>query len=171
MRHIPTEGMMSSLTIRISGHSLPGVRCVGLPGIAKPVYEGIHVGVQHRQEVVQLVSGDAAAACWDLDVDVVPGLDGKPDFRGPWVHGKPGDRFVYLSWGELGADGAFSSFRRAKIMLMAIDEALVHEAVSTGTILEGRLPLTDAKGGPLCAAVRPPVIRWSRIPAGVGAPA
>jgi hypothetical protein len=161
---------VSNLTIRISGYDLPGGRCAGLPGIAKPVYESVHVGVQYRREVVQLVSGDAAAACWDLDVDVVPGRDGAPDFRGPWVQGKPGDRFVYLSWGELAADDTFTSFRRAKLMLRAIDETLVHEAAATGTILEGRLPLTDAKGGPLCAAVRPPTITWSIVPAVVGAP-
>jgi hypothetical protein len=28
-------------------------------------------------------------------------------------------------------------------------------------MLVGRLGLTDAKGNPLCAAVRPPVIEWS----------
>lgn len=28
-------------------------------------------------------------------------------------------------------------------------------------VLVGRLGLTDPKGNPLCAAVRPPVIEWS----------
>jgi hypothetical protein len=28
-------------------------------------------------------------------------------------------------------------------------------------VLVGRLGLTDPKGGPLCASVRPPVVQWS----------
>jgi hypothetical protein len=32
-------------------------------------------------------------------------------------------------------------------------------------LLVGRLGLTDRKGNPLCAAVRPPVIEWSAMAA------
>jgi hypothetical protein len=155
---------MATVTIRIRGHTLPGGRCVGLPGIAKPVYEGVHVGVQRKSEVVNLVSGDAAEACWDLEIEVGPGRSGTMDFFGQWVHGKPGERFLYLSWGELGADGAFAMFRRAKLWLGTIGEESIQRAIETGAVVEGRLGLTDCKGGPLCASVRPPVIRWSVIP-------
>jgi hypothetical protein len=153
---------MATVTIRIRGHTLPGSRCVGLPGIAKPVYEAVHVGVQRRKEVVDLVSGDAAEACWDLEIEVGPGRDGTLDFRGPWVHGKPGERFLYLSWGELlGANRFFHGFRRAKLWLGTIGEERLRRAIETGAVVEGRLGLTDGKGGPLCASVRPPVIQWS----------
>jgi hypothetical protein len=76
--------------------TFPGGRCVGLPGIAKPCYEAIYVGVQRKRDVVDLVPGDAPEACWDLQIEVAPGRDGSLDFRGPWVHGKPGERFLYL---------------------------------------------------------------------------
>jgi len=154
---------MTTVTFRISGYDLPGARCVGLPGIAKPVYDNVHVGVQHKREVVSLVRGDAAEARWDLDVDIVPGRDGRLDFRGPWVQGKLGDRFLYLTRGGRIAGGCLATFRRAKLMLAVIDEGLLHEAIASGATLEGRLPLTDAKGGPRCAAVRPPDIRWSLL--------
>src|SRR5215212_2247167 len=147
---------MSTVTIRIRGHTLPGPRCVGLPGIAKPVYEGVHVGVQRQRDVVDLVPGDADEAVWDLPIDVLPGRDGRLDFRGPYVHGKPGERFVYLNWGEVGASGGFAGFRRAKLWLGTIGDELLEQAITSRSVIEGRLPLTDRRGGPLCASVRPP---------------
>jgi hypothetical protein len=154
---------MSIVTIRIRGHDLPGLRCQGLPGIAKPVYEGIHVGVQRQRMVVDLVPGDAAEAVWELAVDVVPGRSGGLDFRGPYVHGKPGERFLYLSWGEVDADGGFAMFRRAKLWLGTMGDELLQKAIASGSVVEGRLPLTDGRGGPLCASVRPPTIAWSLV--------
>ncbi len=152
---------MSAVTVRIRGHTLPGRRCVGLPGIAKPVYEGVHIGMQRQKAVVDLVPGDATEASWTFPIEVVPGRSGGLDFRGPWVHGKPGERFLYLSWGEVPAVDQFLMFRRAKLWLTTISEELLQEALNTGATIEGRLPLTDSKGGPICASVRPPVIAWS----------
>jgi hypothetical protein len=152
---------MSSVTLRIRGHDLPGRRCSGLPGIAKPVYDGIHVGVQRKREVVDLVPGDAPEACWSLELDVAPGRDGALDFRGPWAQGKPAERFLYLSWGELDALGQFQMFRRAKIWLTTIGDDLLQRALDSGAAIEGRLGLSDRRGHPLCASVRPPVITWS----------
>ena len=51
-------------------------------------------------------------------------------------------------------------FRRAKLWLDAIPPAVIDSALDSG-LLVGRLGLTDPKGKPLCAAVRPPVIEWS----------
>jgi Family of unknown function (DUF5990) len=50
-------------------------------------------------------------------------------------------------------------FRRANLILDAIPDWVVDEAVESG-LLVGRLGLTDAEGNPRCAAVRPPVIDW-----------
>jgi hypothetical protein len=152
---------MTTVMFRIQGHTLPGIRCVGLPGIAKPVYEGVHVGVQRQREVVDLIPGDAAEASWAFPIDVVPGRSGGLDFRGPWVHGKPGERFLYLSWGEVDALGHFCGFRRAKLWLTTIGEERLQAALDSGAAIEGRLPLTDKRGGPICAAIRPPLIEWS----------
>jgi hypothetical protein len=155
---------MTSLTLRIRGYDLPGLCCVGRPNDARPARESVHVGIQRRREVVDLVPGDAVEATWEISIDVDPGRDGGTDFRGPHVQGKPGERFVYLSWGEVAADGQFAMFRRAKLWLGDIDEALLREAVAQSVVIEGRLPLTDRRGGPLCASVRPPLIHWYLIP-------
>ena len=48
-------------------------------------------------------------------------------------------------------------------MLDAIDAVTLDAARRYGSLV-ARLGLTDAKGHPLCAAVRPPLIRWSAAP-------
>ena len=53
-------------------------------------------------------------------------------------------------------------FRRAKLMLDEVPrEVLV--AASTSGVLVGRLGLTDARGNPVCAAVRGPGIEWAAV--------
>jgi hypothetical protein len=138
------------------------VRIVGvnLPGRAWGGYDNIHVGVQRQAEVVDLVAGDAREAVWSFVVDVTA----EGDFRGPFVHGKKGDRFFYLSWGTVGAAGGFSMFRRAKLMLAAVDAGTLAAAVPAHRLV-ATLALTDGKGGPRCASVRPPAIAWTVAPA------
>jgi hypothetical protein len=134
---------------------------VNLPGRAWACYDNIHVGVQRKAEVVDLVAGDAGEAVWHFSVEVTP--DG--DFRGPFVQGRKGERFVYLSWGTVDAGGRFTMFRRAKLMLAAVDAATIESADAPGHVLVATLALTDGKGAPRCAAVRPPAISWTAAPA------
>jgi hypothetical protein len=87
------------------------------------------------------------------------------DVTGPYIQGRRGGRFIYLSWGTVDDAGAFTLFRRAKLMLDAVEPATLDAARRYGRLI-ARLNLTDAKGHPLCAAVRPPLISWSASPAG-----
>lgn len=139
---------MSPLSLRIIGRDLPGRECGG--------YRDVHVAVQRGREPETAVPGDAAEAVWEFTVEAVAAPDGAWDFRGPYVHGRRGARFLYLTWGELPAGGAFTMFRRAKLML----DDLPPQAVERGAA-EARLGLTDACGMPVCAAVRPPGLTWS----------
>ncbi len=79
--------------------------------------------------------------------------------RGPQIHGSPRRRFIYLSWGDLDAAGSFTMFRRAKLWLDAVSDEVMTAAIDSETLV-GRLGLTDSKGWPLCASVRPPQIEW-----------
>lgn len=121
----------------IRGHQFPGVTCGS--------YTNIHVGLQVRQEPVDLVPADADAAEWVAEIRTVDG-----DFRGPAVHGKKGERFVYLTWGTVDGE-SFSMFRRAKLMLgdLPADADEVNVDVD----------LTDEHGMPRCARLCPPAIR------------
>jgi hypothetical protein len=156
-RRIDNEGVQ----IDIEGSDLPGRSCGPSPD--RPGgHSNIHVGVQRRnrpEELLGLVPGDAPSARWTLECTATVSSTGV-DLRGPYIQGRPGGRFIYLSWGTLDEALAFTMFRRAKLQLDAVPSAVLDDAVERG-LLVGRLGLTDAKGTPICAAVRPPVIDWS----------
>ena len=86
---------------------------------------------------------------------------GKPNFLGPYAHGKPDERFLYLCWGVRN-ERHFHMFRRAKVQLSHLDWATVEKAARTKRAIEAVVRLTDAKGGPLCASVKPTHIDWRR---------
>ena len=115
--------------------------------------------MQRGREVVALVPGDVTAAVFELTVDVATGRDGRPDFRGPFVHGRPGERFLYLSWGEVGTAGRFEMFRRAKLHLSAISEDVITPArTASAPVEEPSTSPTSAVSR--CASIRPPRITW-----------
>ncbi|RST09046.1 monooxygenase [Streptomyces sp. WAC07149] len=103
--------------------------------------------------------GDAGSALWTLECTARRDAAGL-DLTGPWIQGRPGQRFVYLTWNGVDGTGVRGMFRRAKLMLDAVDPAAAAAAADTG-LLVARLALTDAHGRPLCAAVRPPAVTWS----------
>ena len=143
------------MRITIEGRDLPGRRFVsdGVP------LDNVHVAVQVAKDPVGLVPGDADSARWDVDVRAV--VDGDAvDLRGAAVHGTRGVRFLYLTWGDVGADDSFSMFRRAKLMIADIDPALLATAAGDDGTLVASVRLTDEHGCPICARVRPPAISW-----------
>ena len=141
------------LRIRIVGTNMPG-RIFG-------EHRHIHVGVQCRKEAVDFTPGDAAEATFEFDVDVLRDDGGNWDFRGPYVHGPRGERFIYLVWADLPPGSGGAMFRRAKLHLSCLEAGLISRAVEPGRELTATLGLTDGKGGPRCASVRPPGISWS----------
>lgn len=120
----------------IRGHRLPGLIC--------GPHTNIHVGLQVRKDPADLVPADAATALWTTDLQTDGG-----DFRGPAVHGRRGERFVYLTWGTVQGD-SFTMFRRAKIML----DDLPGDAEEITLDVD----LTDESGMPRCARVQPTTI-------------
>ncbi|MEV8093251.1 DUF5990 family protein [Kitasatospora sp. NPDC085879] len=148
------------MKLRIDATDLPGRSCAPGPGF--PGATGIHVAVQRRgrpDELLDPQPGDAPAATWTLECTATRTPRGI-DLRGSHIQGGPHARFVYLSWGSVDAAGAFAVFRRAKLMLDAVDPDTAAAAVDSG-LLVARLGLTDGRGNPRCAAVRPPAITWS----------
>ncbi|MER7752286.1 DUF5990 family protein [Kitasatospora sp. NPDC097643] len=148
------------MELRIEATDLPGRECAAGPD--HPGYQDIHVAVQRRGKPAELLDpqpGDAARARWSLECVVKPAPGGGLDVTGPYVQGGPGGRFVYLNW-VAGHGEAREMFRRAKLLLEAVDRETVEAAAASG-LLVARLGLTDVKGYPLCAAVCPPLVSWS----------
>jgi hypothetical protein len=138
------------MLLRIEGRDLPG-----MPGIA--------VAVQARDkpgELLDPVRGDAAGAVWEVGVEPFTNKQGLRTLRGRHVQDGIGGRFVYLSWNEVGDDGGYRMFRRAKLMLSGIPEDVFEAGIASGT-LRARVPLTDAKGQPVSARLVPPTVEWS----------
>jgi Family of unknown function (DUF5990) len=146
----------SRLVVTLEGYDLPGRNCA--PVDAGERYENVHVGVQRGAEVVELVPGDAEDAKWTFEITVRAGPDGTMDFGGPFVHGRRGDRFLYLSWGVV--DHRFGMFRRAKLHFADCPAEVLAAALTSGE-LRCRVRLSDECGNPRCARVRPPDARWT----------
>ena len=142
--------------LRILGSDLPGRRAGA--GLDPLRIGNVHVGVQRRAEVVDRVPADAESVRWDLEMTSRE-VDGLLDVGGPWVHGRPGARFLYLSWGAVTGE-TFEMFRRAKLLFGDVPTAVLRAAHEDGGVLVGRLGLTDERGEPICARVRPPAISW-----------
>jgi hypothetical protein len=153
--------MMTAMLIRIEGSDLPGRTCG--PGPDYPDgHQNIHVALQGRkgqQDLFGLVPADVPTAGWELECRIASPLP-DVDLKGPQIQGSVGKRFIYLTWGVVDDGGAFTMFRRAKLWLDAVPARVMDVACDRG-ILVGRLGLSDDKGWPLCAAVRPPLIEWS----------
>jgi hypothetical protein len=148
---------MKTVRMTIRGHNLPGREfCDG-----DNRRDNVHVAVQERRDPVGLVRGDATSATWDLDVDVVANGDGGLDFKGPAVQGKRGERFVYLTWGNVFPSGEFDMFRRAKLMLDDDVSNLACTAEGGDRRVVATVDLTDRSGGPRCARLKPDALTWS----------
>ncbi len=131
------------------------VVATGLPGRVCGPSRGVRVGLQVGKDIVAAVDGDAPGASWETEARVVDG-----NIRGKAIHGPRDERFLYLAWTERGPDGMDTMFRRAKLQLDAVPAAVVEQALRTGQTLLAELTLTDGKGMPVCASVRPPCMRW-----------
>ena len=145
------------MLVRIIGSDLPG-RGSG-PEADRLRLGNVHVGVQRKAEVVSRVPVTAPEARWEFEV-VSREVDGLLDVGGPWVHGRPGARFLYLSWGAVDGE-SFAMFRRAKLMFGDIPTALLRRAHEGAGVLVAALRLTGDDGGPVCARVRPPAVGWT----------
>jgi hypothetical protein len=142
------------MLLRIEGYHLPGRVWQSSDGY----YDNIHVGLQVGPLPHDLVRGDAISASWSLPLELVITDDGL-DFRGAAVQGGRGDRFVYLTWGTVDENGSFAMFRRAKLMLADL-APFIEDAVDTRVI--ARVDLTDDRGGPRCARLKPPALTLHR---------
>ena len=154
------------MIVVIEGQNFPGRRSTCGP--TPEAFGNVHVGLGIHQEPVSLVPGDSPTARWQIEVGVVRLEDGGLDYRGRFVHGPRGDRFLYLNWGNVADDGTFALFRRAKLSLSDLDPALVERALHAHAQLVGTVNLTDSKGNPRCARVTSPDLLWQVVEDGPG---
>jgi hypothetical protein len=131
--------------------------CRDLPGATFENYRDVRLGIQRGREVVAEVSGAAERTEFDIELQFDAASS---SWRGPFVHGPKGTKFLYLCW-TAQHDENREMFRRAKIHLTTIPRELLQAALSEDRVLQLELGLTDSKGGPLCASVAAEKLSWS----------
>lgn len=136
--------MDQELTVRITLESPP-------PGVDY----GLQKGGGSNYEVTQKQRSKTGDLQFEFSARVREGKDGLPVFLGPFVHGSPQERFVYLDIGTYAGQTETPWSRRMKIPLRGITWDMVKQASRTAHVLETRVPGTGKDGSPTCATVKP----------------
>lgn len=105
-------------------------------------------------ELVPPVSATADALSFELDVRIGAPRGAAPlRLLGPFVHGSPDARFLYVNSGQLAGNAVSCWNRRAKIWLDGITTELVDSGLAhPGAVLEAEVEGTARDGGPMCAS-------------------
>jgi hypothetical protein len=115
---------------------------------------GLQKGRGSAYETVQTQRSDGA----DLRFEFTAGAraaGSSADFRGPFIQGPAGGRFVYIDIGTCAGQAGTPWNRRLKIPLKGITSDMIRRAASAkGALLETRVPGTGRDGTPACASVR-----------------
>lgn len=107
-----------------------------------------------RHDLVDPVDSSETALVFEAVVRVGGGrADGGPNLLGPFAHGRPDDRFLYVNSGTAAGQHGSPWSRRAKVKLGGIDWAMVNQASEPGTVLEARFAGAFDDGSPACATV------------------
>jgi hypothetical protein len=92
---------------------------------------------------------------FDFTIRVASGESEPPRFLGPYTHGPPSGRFVYLCVGTLAGQTDSCWTRRGKVPLSGITRELIAQVRHTPNLsLEGRVWGTAKDGSPVCASVK-----------------
>lgn len=119
-----------------------------LPGVALALQSG-------RDDRVMPTSTSDTLVTFDFMVRVdLPADGGPPRFHGPFTHGPPRERFVYITVGKRAGQPQSPWDRRAKVPLGGITAAQVREALTGGRMVSLAFAGRGKDGGPACATVR-----------------
>ncbi len=133
--------------------------CSNFPGLPFEGRAAIYLGIQFKQDILDETPINVQQKIFKVEIKVTEGKGGLPNFTGPFVFGKTGDKFLYLVWFMKTSKGN-ERFRRAKIKLNELSWEQIKAAISKQSPLRAQINLTDAKGGPICASLKAPYIQW-----------
>jgi hypothetical protein len=107
-------------------------------------------------ELVAPTETGTRALAFEATVRVgAPGPGGRPRLLGPYVHGSPDARFLYVNSGRYAGDSESRWSRRAKVWLDGITTEQVRAVLADRRlVLEAEIAGTGKDGGPVCASTR-----------------
>ena len=116
---------------------------------------GLQKGGGNDYEVTQKQRSKTGDLQFEFNARLKEGKDGEPVLLGPFVHGPPQERFVYLDIGTYAGQTDTHWSRRLKIPLRGITWDMVKQASRATHVLETHVPGTGKDGSPSCATVKP----------------
>jgi hypothetical protein len=136
------------------------VICTALPGSQWGERSGVHLGIQKDEQMVEPASAALKRIVFRPALRVRRNADGSANVLGPFAHGPRAERFIYLIWAVMKGGTCAERFGRVKVHLNHIGWTSVEKAVARKKPLKVTLALTNAKGGPVFASVRPGAAKW-----------
>lgn len=133
--------------------------CSDFPGKQFSCWDSINLAVQKNQDVIWETPGDSTKVTYDIPVFVNEGKTGEPNFLGPYVFGKTGDKFLYLVW-YTRVKEVEHRFRRIKIKLNVLTWESINLSIQESSPIVAYIRLKDKKGEPVCASLKEGNIEW-----------
>lgn len=148
------QNASAEITLLIRCQELPGTECAGKTAA--------RLGIQKGAVVIEDVPADVEGVTFTVPIGIRRASPTSvPDYSGPFVQGKKGERFLYLNWGERNGQ-EWEGFGRVKLSLSPLTGAVVDKALQTGEPVRVTITMTDAKGKPVFATVREEYLQWMR---------
>lgn len=136
----------------------PAAPVLTLEIIVRAPPPGVAIAVQEGQAGKATITQRTLSQGQDLTFEIPVTADAG-DFRGPYVQGKKGERFVYLTIGTSAGQPDSVWTRRAKIHLRDLPAS----ALRTGGRIRAEFDGTARDGGPLCATCPPLAPGWTVV--------
>jgi hypothetical protein len=131
--------------------------CTELPGAG---YPSLHLGIQRDQSIIEMAAADSKRIVFKPTLRARPNADGSVNFLGPFAQGPKTERFIYLNWTTMNGNVLSGMVGRIKLHLNHIRWTAVQKATAVNKPIRVKLALTNAKGKPVMASVRPDVAKW-----------
>ena len=115
---------------------------------------GLQKGRGSEFETVQIQRSDGSDLQFEFSAQA-RASGSRADFRGPFIQGPAGGRFVYIDIGAFAGQTGTPWSRRLKIPLTGITPQMIGRASGAGgAVLEACVPGTGRDGSPACASVK-----------------
>lgn len=133
--------------------------CIDFPDADRLAYAALRLGIQKGKEVEQDVPCQQGHVRFTFHLDTTVKADHSVALGGPYAQGPSRSRFVYLCWGER-VNGEWRQSSRIKVALDALSSAIIERSVGTQSPVRARIRVTNGKGEPAAASLKPGNIEW-----------
>lgn len=134
--------------------------CTNLPGEEWGGHSHLHLGIQKGDQIIETASAGSKRVVFRPALRSQGNVDGSANFLGAFAHGPRTERFMYLVWAVVDGKLPARMVGRIKLHLNHIRWASVKNAAGKKKPIRVTLALTDIKGNPVMASVRPNAAKW-----------